>query len=140
MIRADFRSSGRYRNMAPHGGNAVLSVSSICGQIQTATSWIDDRGEGCAVCQVRGLEGKDDAGQGPALRRRKHGNTETSNANADEKVRVSTTSALGTIFRGLKRGSTSTGHVDQESKGREAKVPQAALFTGTEQNTSDSMV
>jgi hypothetical protein len=72
------------------------------------------------------------------FRRREHGSTETTDANADEKDNKSTTKTLGSIFSGLKHRSTGTD--DQESKRKNATVSPPALSTGTEQKTGDNIV
>jgi hypothetical protein len=71
------------------------------------------------------------------FRRRKHGSTETSDANAEEKEKETTTSKLGSIF---KYRSTGAGNVDREGKGKNAEVSPPALSTGTEQKTGDNIV
>jgi hypothetical protein len=81
-----------------------------------------------------------------AFSRRKHGSTDTGDANADEKDKHTTTGTLGSIFRSPKHRNPGTGTgtgigtVDPESKRKQDIVPPLAMATGTEQRTGDNMV
>jgi hypothetical protein len=74
------------------------------------------------------------------FRHLKRGRPKTSNTDAGEKDKHTTTSTVGSISNILKHRSIGTGNVVRKSRDKKAVASPPALSTDTEQKTDDSMV